>query len=148
LRCCYFARHLAFVVENGLQAVVDLVRGNGNTFSQNPRGGPWGQPIRNSDAFAESDAALDKARYLLTFTAMYRGLLDRDAAPDAEPDDLLNLNVPSLIVPGNDDPHATSAACFLQECLNGSRYWDVPVAEQSEENAPKCVLEFLDGIAA
>ncbi len=143
-----FAAHVAFVEENGLQAVVDLIRSHELGFSKDPRGGPWGQPIRNSDAFAASYAALDKAAYIETVTAMYRGLFDRDTAPGAEPEDLLKLDIPSLVVPGNDDFHATSAARYLHECLNGSEYWDVPVADQTEENAPQRVLDFLDSVPA
>ncbi len=143
-----FARHLAFVEENGLQAVVDLVHSHDKNFSGDPRGGPWGQPIRNSADFAETYAALDQARYLLTVTALYRGLFDRDTAPGAEPEELLNLDIPTLIVPGADDFHATSAARYLQECITGSDYWDVPVDEQTEENTPQRVLEFLDGVTS
>jgi hypothetical protein len=143
-----FARHLAFADENGLEAVVDLVRSHDKNFSQDPRGGPWGQPIRNSEDFAKRYAALDNAKYLLMVTAMYRGLIDRDTSPGAEPEDLMNLATPSLVVPGNDDSHATSAARYMHECLPGSEYWDVPVDEQTEENAPRRILEFLDGVAA
>ncbi|MBT5047397.1 MAG: alpha/beta hydrolase [Rhodospirillaceae bacterium] len=141
-----FARHLAFVDENGLQAVIDLVRSHDKNFSADPRGGPWGQPIRNSEDFANAYGTLDKAQYLLTVTAMVRGLMDRDTAPGAEPEDLLDLDIPSLIVPGADDFHATSAARYLHECLNGSEYWDVPVDEQTEDNAPRRVLDFLGGV--
>ena len=70
-------------------------------------------------------------------------MIDRDTAPGAEPEDLLNLEIPSLIVPGNDDFHATSAARYLHECLTGSEYWDIPVDDQTEENAPQRVLDFL-----
>ena len=142
-----FARHLAFAEENGLQAVVDLVRSHDKSFSQDPRGGPWGQPIRNFQDFADAYASLDKAQYLLTVTAMYRGLIDRDTSPGAEPEDLMNLAIPSLVVPGNDDFHATSAARYLHECLKGSEYWDMPVDDQTEDNAPQRILDFLDGVA-
>ena len=76
-----FAEHITFVEENGLQGVIDLVRGHDLNFSKDPCGGPWGQPIRNSDAFADAYAALDKAAYVATVTAMYRGMIDRDTAP-------------------------------------------------------------------
>jgi pimeloyl-ACP methyl ester carboxylesterase len=132
----------------GLEAVVDLVRGHDKNFSQDPRGGPWAQPIRNSKEFAEAYSVLEKPNYLQLVTEMYRGLIDRDTAPGAEPKDLIKLDIPSLIVPGNDDFHATSAARYLQECLSGSEYWDVPVDRQTEENAPHRVLKFLDGVAA
>ena len=103
--------------------------------------------IRNSPSFAEAYAALDKAGYLLTVTALYRGLIDRDTAPGAEPEDLMTLDIPSLIVPGSDAFHATSAARYLQECLSGSEYWDLPVDEQNAENAPQRVLDFLGNVA-
>jgi pimeloyl-ACP methyl ester carboxylesterase len=138
-----FARHLAFVAENGLQAVVDLVRSHDKNFSADPRGGPWGQPIRNSDDFAAAYTAYDLEAYLLMVSAMVRSLFDRDTAPGAEPEDLLRLDIPALIVPGADASHATSAARYLQECLDGSDYWDVPVDSQTEETAPTRILTFL-----
>ena len=95
-----FARHLAFAEEQGLSAVVELVRSHDKNFSADPRGGPWGQPIRNSDAFAKAYAALDLDTYLLTVQGMAQSLIDRDTAPGAEPEDLMRLDIPSLIVPG------------------------------------------------
>jgi len=140
-----FARHLAFAEENGLGAVVELVRSHDKNFSADPRGGPWGQPIRNSDAFAEDYAALDLPRYLLMVRAMAAGLFDRDTAPGAEPEDLMRLDIPALIVPGAEKAHATSAARYLQECLPGSVYWDVPPDAQTEASAPPRIMEFLRG---
>jgi pimeloyl-ACP methyl ester carboxylesterase len=77
---------------------------------------------------------------------MARLLFDRDTVPGPEPEDLLLLDVPALIVPGQDDSHAPSAARYLQECLPHAQYWDVPVAEQTEESAPSRVLEFLKSV--
>jgi len=141
-----FARHLAFVEEQGLQAVVELVHSHDKNFSADPRGGPWAQPIRNSEEFAQMYSALDQRRYLLIVAAMYRGLIDRDTVPGAEPEDLMTLDIPSLIVPGSDGFHSTSAARYLQECLNGSIYWDVSTDKQTEINAPQRVLEFLTSL--
>ncbi|POF34515.1 alpha/beta fold hydrolase [Roseibium marinum] len=138
-----FARHLAFVEENGLQAVVDLVKSHDKNFSADPRGGPWGAPIRNSADFAAAYAALDVRNYLLTVAGMVRGMFDRDTAPGAEPEDIMQLDIPALIVPGADAAHATSAARYLQECLKGADYWDIPVAEQTEANAPARLIDFL-----
>lgn len=141
-----FARHMAFAEENGLGAVVDLVRSHDKNFSADPRGGPWGDTIRNSDAFAEAYAALDLGRYLLTVRGMVNGLFDRDTAPGAEAEDLMRLDIPSLIVPGADKAHATSAARYLQECLEGSVYWDVPPEAQTEDTAPARILDFLGSV--
>lgn len=138
-----FARHLAFAEENGLAAVVELVRSHDKNFSADPRGGPWGQPIRKSEAFAEEYAGLDPARYLLTVRGMMRALFDRDTAPGAEPEELMRLDIPALVVPGADGFHATSAARYLQECLPRSEYWDVAPDGLTEETGPPRVREFL-----
>lgn len=74
-------------------------------------------------------------------------MFDRDTAPGAEPEDLLRLDIPVLIVPGRDKTHATSAARYLEECLSRSEYWDVAVPDQTEETAPARLLEFLDGVS-
>lgn len=138
-----FARHLAFVEEHGLRAVTELAKSHEKNFSSDPRGGPWVQTIRKSDVFARAYASQDNETYRLLVTAMYRGLFDRDTAPGAEPEEMLNLNIPSLIVPGNDKFHATSAAWYLHECLRGSTFWDIPVKQQSEANAPKKIIDFI-----
>lgn len=141
-----FARHLAYVDENGLDAVVALAKGHDGSFGQDPRGGPWVSVIRNDDAFATAYAAQDVERYKLLVAGMARGLLDRDTAPGAEPEDLMRLDIPALIIPGRDASHATSAARYLEECIPGAQYWDVPPDGQTEETAPARILEFLDGV--
>jgi pimeloyl-ACP methyl ester carboxylesterase len=142
-----FAEHLAFVQQHGLSAVVDLVAKDGKPFGADPRGGPWASVIKRDGDFAKAYAKLDAAKYALVVTAMARGLLDRDTAPGAEPEDLMRLEIPALIVPGHDDSHATSAARYLEECLPLAEYWDMPVNDQTEESAPPRVLAFLDANA-
>ena len=141
-----FAEHLAFVQQNGLAAVVALVAKDGKPFGADPRGGPWASVLRHDQAFAETYAKLDVERYKLIVAAMARTLLDRDTAPGAEPEDLLRLDIPALIIPGRDPSHATSAARYLEECLPRAEYWDVPVAGQTEETVPARILEFLDKV--
>lgn len=138
-----FAEHLAFVRERGLQAVVDVVAKDGKPFGADPRAGPWASPIKRDPEFAQAYAKLDAAKYALIVEGMARGLLDRDTAPGAEPEDLMRLEIPALIVPGHDDSHATSAARYLEECLPLADYWDIPVNDQTEESAPARVLDFL-----
>jgi pimeloyl-ACP methyl ester carboxylesterase len=138
-----FAEHLAFVQQNGLPAVVALAKQSDKSFGADPRGGPWISVIRNDDAFAERYAALDLEQYKLIVAGMARALLDRDTAPGAEPEDLLRLEIRTLIVPGADPSHATSAARYLEESIPGARYWDVPVAQQKQENTTTRVLAFL-----
>jgi pimeloyl-ACP methyl ester carboxylesterase len=139
-----FAEHLAFVQQNGLEAVVALVGKDGKTFGADPRGGPWASVIKHNSAFAEAYAKQNVDRYKLIVTGMGRTLFDRDTAPGAEPEDLLRLDIPALIVPGQDAAHATSAARYLEECLPRSEYWDVPVVGQTEEAAMARMMGFLD----
>jgi pimeloyl-ACP methyl ester carboxylesterase len=139
-----FAEHLAFVERNGMQAVVDLVAKEGKAFGADPRGGPWASPIRRDREFAAAYAKLDAGKYQLVVASMCRTLLDRDTAPGAEPEDLMRLEIPALIVPGHDESHATSAARYLEECLARSEYWDIAPAGQTADNAPARVLQFLD----
>jgi pimeloyl-ACP methyl ester carboxylesterase len=140
-----FAEHLAFVQQNGLEAVVALVAKDGKPFNADPRGGPWASVIRHDRAFAAAFAQQDVDAYKLIVTGMARTLFDRDTAPGAEPEDLLRLDTPALIVPGRDASHATSGARYLEECLPRAEYWDVPVAGQTAETAPARMLAFLAG---
>ena len=139
-----FAEHLAFVHQHGLAAVVELVGKEGKPFGADPRGGPWASVLKHDRAFTEAYANLNVDQYKLTVAGIARTLFDRDTAPGAEPEDLMRLEIPALIVPGRDAAHATSAARYLEECLPRAEYWDVPVAGQTEETAPKRVLEFLE----
>jgi pimeloyl-ACP methyl ester carboxylesterase len=143
-----FTEHLGYVAENGLSGVVDLVQTTDKGFSADPRVGPWNTVLRADPAFARAYAQLDPARYAIVVTGLARVMFDRDTVSGAEPEDLLQLDIPALIVPGQDESHAPSAARYLQECLPRVEYWDVPVAEQTEETAPARILAFLDAAAS
>jgi pimeloyl-ACP methyl ester carboxylesterase len=119
-----FGEHLAYVQQHGLDGVVALAQSGDKSFGA---------------AYAAQD--LEKYKLLVTGTA--RTLFDRDTAPGAEPEDLMRLDAPALIVPGRDHAHAVSAARYLEECLRHAEYWDVPVEGQTEASAPARVLEFL-----
>lgn len=138
-----FAQHLGFVQQNGLEQVASLVAGTGKSFGEDPRGGPWASVLRHDRGFAETFVRQDVEKYKLTIIAMGRTLFDRDTSPGAEPEDLMRVDIPSLVVPGHDAAHATSAARYLEECLPGSEYWDAAVADQTEASACARVLEFL-----
>jgi pimeloyl-ACP methyl ester carboxylesterase len=141
-----FNQHLAYVQEHGLEQVVALARSHADGFSKDARVGPWVTVIRTDPDFAARYAQADPDRYRITVTGMARRMFDRDSVPGPEPEDLLTLDIPALIVPGQDASHAPSAARFLEECLPRSEYWDVPVVEQTEETAPARILDFLDQI--
>jgi pimeloyl-ACP methyl ester carboxylesterase len=141
-----FAEHLTYVKQNGLEQVLALASSSTKSFGEDPRGGPWVSVLRRDEPFAASYVRHNVDRYLQLVAGMARTLLDRDTAPGPEPEDLLELDLPALIVPGRDRTHATSAARYLEECLPRAQYWDVPVEEQTETNTPGRLLEFLSAV--
>jgi pimeloyl-ACP methyl ester carboxylesterase len=143
-----FFQHLEFVAEAGLRGVVDLVKKEGKPFNAEPRGGPWASVIRRDAEFARAYAAHDVEKYKAIVTDMAIALLDRDTSPGAEPEQMLGMDIPALIVPGRDDSHATSAARYLEECLPRSQYWNTAPDEQTEEASARRIFEFLEGTAA
>jgi pimeloyl-ACP methyl ester carboxylesterase len=139
-----FAEHRAFVGDHGLGGVVALATSHDETFAQDPRVGPWASVIRTDARFAKEYAGRDAGGYQDLVADMARTLFDRDTVPGPEPEDLMKLEIPALVVPGHDASHATSAARYLEECLSRSEYWDVPVEAQIADTAPARVLDFLD----
>jgi len=139
-----FSEHLNFVTRDGLKAVAALVEKEGKPFGADPRGGPWASVLRHDRAFADAYVKQDVVLYKAIVETMARTLFDRDTAPGAEPEDLFRVDIPALIVPGQDASHATSAARYLQECLPRADYFDVPVEQQTEANVPARVIEFLE----
>jgi len=141
-----FADHLAYVEQHGLAGVVSLVMQEGKPFNAEPRGGPWASVIKRERGFADAFAKLDAAKYKQLVADMCSTLFDRDTAPGAEPEDLLRLEIPALVIPGRDPSHATSAARYLEECLPRSEYWDVLPEAQTEDTVPARLLQFLESV--
>lgn len=138
-----FAEHLAYVDEHGLRAVVEVAAGSETTFAQDPRVGPWVNALRIDPAFAEDYARRDPVAYAALVGEMGDRLFDRDTVPGPPAEALMRLELPALVVPGRDESHAASAARYLEECLAGSEYWDVPPDEQTADTAPGRLLAFL-----
>ena len=138
-----FAEHVAFVRQAGLQGVVSHALKEGKPFSADPKAGPWASVLQRDAAFAAAYVRTEKDNYLKMVEAMGAALFDRDTSPGAEPEALMKLAIPALIVPGRDESHATSAARYLEECLPKSEYWDVPPEAQDEYSVPNHLLRFL-----
>jgi hypothetical protein len=138
-----FGEHLKFVQAAGLSAVVALAESEGKPFNQDPRGGPWVSVLRRDRDFARAYARQKLEIYKSLVSASRDTLFDRDTAPGARPEDLMKVGVPTLIVPGRDRTHATSAARYLEECIPNAQYWDALPEEQTEATTPARLLEFL-----
>ncbi|MDR1968068.1 MAG: alpha/beta hydrolase [Burkholderiaceae bacterium] len=138
-----FTQHLAYAQQEGLAGVLALARSGTKSFGEDPRAGPWVSVLRRDSAFAESYVKQDLERYKLAVLGTMRALFDRDTAPGAEAEEMLRMDIPALVVPGQDASHATSAARYFQECLPGSEYWDMAPVDQAEANVPPRLLDFL-----
>ena len=136
-----FLRHYNFAKANGLNGVIDRARG-GKSFWMDPEAGPWATMIARDSAFAERFAAQDIEHYLALIITSGRSLFDRDTAPGAEPEEVIGITAPSLVIPGDDASHATSAAHYLRELLPKADFWNVMPPEQSTQKVCDRVLEF------
>ena len=136
-----FARHYDFTKEKGLQGVVERARG-GKSFWMDPEAGPWATLIARDSGFAERFADQDLERYLAMIRTTGRSLFDRDTAPGAEPEEVLAVKAPSLLIPGDDPSHATSAAHYLRELLPNADFWNVMPPEQTTQKVCDRILEF------
>ena len=140
------ATHLAYVGQVGLDGGVAEARSTDATFSADPRLGPWVTVLRLDDVLATAYAALDVDGYAEVVRATASNLFGTDAVPGPAAEALMDLDVPTLVVPGQDSSHATSAARWLEECVPGAQYWDVPVDGQTETTVPPRLLEFLTSV--
>jgi hypothetical protein len=141
-----FNAHLDYAKSHGLAAVVDLAR-TGGSFAQEPQAGPWASVIAHDTDFAERFAEQDLERYLAVVGVTAYSLFDRDTIPGAEPEELMALKVPSVILPGHTENHGTSCARYLEECIPGSEYWDVHLESQDPVVIRDHILAFLGNYA-
>jgi pimeloyl-ACP methyl ester carboxylesterase len=136
-----FRRHYDFTKSNGLKAVTERAP-TGKSFWADPESGPWASVIARDHRFAEGFVAQDLARYLGIVITSGRSLFDRDTAGGAEPEEILGIKAPALIIPGDDPSHATSGAHYLRELLPKADFWNVMPPEQTTRNVCERILEF------
>jgi pimeloyl-ACP methyl ester carboxylesterase len=136
-----FARHVKFARDNTLAGVVKRAH-EGKSFWADPEAGPWASVIVSDPRFAQAFEAQDFERYLGMVGASGRTLFDRDTAPGAEPEEIMTMKAPALVVPGDDPSHATSAAHYLRELLPKSEYWPVMPPDQAPTRVRERIVEF------
>jgi pimeloyl-ACP methyl ester carboxylesterase len=136
-----FQRHVNFAKQNQLKGVVERAR-TGKSFWSDPEAGPWASVIARDQQFAETFASQDLDRYLGLIATSARTFFDRDTATGAEPEELLGVKAPALIIPGDDSSHATSGAHYLRECLPKAEFWNVMPPEQTTSKVCNRILDF------
>jgi pimeloyl-ACP methyl ester carboxylesterase len=136
-----FMRHYNFTKQNGLKGVVERARG-GKSFWMDPEAGPWATVIAHDNEFAEKFTNQDLESYLGMIITSGRSMFDRDTAPGAEPEEVMGVKAPALIIPGDDPSHATSGAHYLRELLPKADFWNVMPPEQNTQKVCEQIVEF------
>jgi pimeloyl-ACP methyl ester carboxylesterase len=136
-----FERHYDFAKEHGLKGVIERAH-QGRSFWNDPEAGPWASVIVGDASFADRFASQDLDRYLGIVITTARSLFDRDTATGAEPEEIVGIRCPALIVPGDDASHATSAAHYLRECLPVADFWNVLPPEQTTRAVCERITDF------
>jgi pimeloyl-ACP methyl ester carboxylesterase len=138
----FFERHVQFVRERGLEAVCERARNERKGFQEDPESGLWGSTIVNDPAFAARFVKQPVARYVETVEASRDGMFADTFVSGASAEELLAIEVPALVWPGDDPSHATSAAHQMRELLPRARYWDMHPSKQTGANMLEQLLKF------
>lgn len=137
----FFARHLEFVRANGLAAVVERAS-QGENFWLDPEIGPWGSPAAVYPDFASDFVQQDLETYL-GVAERSRDALFNDTMPSgASGAELMRIQAPSFILPGNDSSHAYSASLALKELMPNAELWDVMPERQNGRNTLESILRY------
>jgi hypothetical protein len=98
--------------------------------------------IARDKSFVERFESLDLERYLGLIITSGRTLFDRDTATGAEPEEVMGIKAPALIIPGDDQSHATSGAHYLRELMANAVFWNVMPPAQTTQNVCQRILQF------
>ena len=134
-------RHIRFVREHGLQACVERAPKGGN-FWEDPEPGPWASPLCTDSAFAARFVKQDVDRYLEIVAATRDALFPDTFVAGASAEELLQIDIPALVIPGGDERHTVSAANQLRELLPRVQYWDMPASQQNGQNTFEQLIGF------
>ncbi len=142
----FFDRHIAFVRQNGLQAVRE--RAKGASFQEEPETGPWASVLTHDAEFVARFLRQDVEEYVSIVSATRDAMFPDSFVSGPPARDLMKLDVPTLVWPGDDASHATSAAHQLRELLPRVRYWDLHVSKQTAQAQFEQILDFRRAVEA
>jgi pimeloyl-ACP methyl ester carboxylesterase len=138
----FYNRHIEFVRANGLSAAAARAPA-GKNFWLDPEAGPWASPNASDPEFAKTYVKHDVAKYL-EVCGQSRDALYGDTMPSgATGAELMNIKTPSLILPGADASHATSAAWAMKELMPNAEFWNVMPSQQAGDNVLAALLDFV-----
>jgi pimeloyl-ACP methyl ester carboxylesterase len=141
----FFDRHIVFVREHGLEGARERAKG-GKSFQDDPEAGPWATTMVNDAAFAARFVKQDVERYLGIVAASRDAMFDTSFVSGPPAQDLMAIDIPALVWPGDDPSHATSAAHQLREVMPRVEFWDVHPSKQTHQNMLAELLRFKNAV--
>jgi pimeloyl-ACP methyl ester carboxylesterase len=137
----FFQRHIDFVRAHGLAAIVERAP-QGVNFWLDPEIGPWGSPAAIDADFSKKLVAMDLPTYL-AIVEKSRDHIFNDTMPSgASGAELMKIDIPAIILPGNDSSHAYSASLALKELMPRAELWDRMPPQQTGRNVLEAILRF------
>jgi hypothetical protein len=110
-------------------------------FWSDPDAGPWSSILATDHAFAESFVRQDLEQYLRIVTQS-RDNLFSDALPaGATCEQLVAMNVPAFIMPGNDALHTASCAHVLRELMPRATLSPLKPSQQNARTIARWIHE-------
>lgn len=141
----FFQRHIDFVKQNGMSAVIARAP-KGENFWMDPEIGPWGSPAAVYPEFAEQLMAMDLDQYIRICEQSQDTIFNDTMPSGASGEELMAIQIPALIMSGADTRHTRSSAWALKELLPKSELWNVFPPDQTGENTLAQVLGFKQKI--
>ncbi len=142
-----FDRHIAFAREHGLLRVAELAQ-KSSMFWINPEAGPWSSLIAADDSFVQSFVRQDLDHYLEIVTQS-RDNLFNDAAPSgATSSQLMAMQIPAFVMPGDDALHTTSSAHVLRELIPHAKLSHLMLRQQNAASIEHWIYESAESAAA
>ena len=142
----WFDRHVRFVREHGLAAVVDRAP-RGDNFFLDPEIGPWGSPTVIDPSFAEHFASHAVEPYLEIVAQSCQQLFADTMPSGLSGAQLTQIQTPALIMSGADWAHTRSGAWAIRELMPNARLWDVFPPDQTAANTLQTMLDFTNELA-
>jgi pimeloyl-ACP methyl ester carboxylesterase len=124
-----FASHIAYARVRGLQGVAEKAA-QSKVFWGDAEAGPWSAVIASDADFRAHFVAQDLEAYLRIVTAS-ADLLFPDTMPSGLPGaQLLEIETPTFIMPGDDASHSLSCAHALRELIPGAQFSSLNLPQQ------------------
>lgn len=111
-----FDRHIAFTREHGLAGVAEFAK-RSRVFWTEPDAGPWSSLIGSDPAFADAFVHQDLDEYLRVVAQSRDNLFSGTLPSGVSCEQLVMMNLPAFIMPGNDPLHTASCAHTLRELM-------------------------------